>query len=70
MSFYNKLKHKINLSLSDERLYQYLSGNEISYETDYNGFVAVCVEGYVLGFGKVSHNQVKNHYPKGLRLLQ
>ena len=31
------------------------------------GWCLVCINGYSLGFGKVSGGQCKNHYPKGLR---
>ncbi|MBR3841383.1 MAG: RsmF rRNA methyltransferase first C-terminal domain-containing protein [Erysipelotrichales bacterium] len=70
MAFSNNLKNRISLSLDDNRLHQYLCGNEIHYESSLNGYVAVCVNDYVIGFGKISNNQIKNHYPKGLRLLQ
>lgn len=32
-----------------------------------DGWLAVCVEGFPLGWGKRSQDVVKNHYPKGLR---
>lgn len=31
------------------------------------GWCLICVEGYSLGWGKLTGNIVKNHYPKGLR---
>lgn len=62
----SKLKSYVDISLDDERLYKYLSGDVIPSDAD--GWCVVCVEGYALGWGKASGGMVKNHYPKGLRL--
>lgn len=60
---------KLSLPISDERINLYLHGNEISCdEESWNGYGALCVDGYVLGFIKKNQQQCKNHYPKGLRL--
>jgi NOL1/NOP2/sun family putative RNA methylase len=32
-----------------------------------NGWCLVCVDGCSIGWGKLAGNQIKNHYPKGLR---
>lgn len=61
-----ELKSCIDLAVDDERLMKYLSGEVIPCEL--NGWCAVCVEGYGIGWGKCSGGQMKNHYPKGLRL--
>lgn len=62
----SELKSCISLDISDERLIKYLSGEVIPCEQ--NGWCAVCAEGFCIGWGKCSGGQMKNHYPKGLRL--
>lgn len=57
------------LTLSDPRCVEYLSGREIRAVTAADGWCCVIVDGWPLGGGKVSAGQVKNHYPKALRLL-
>ena len=58
----------LELSLDDVRLTAFLHGEQL--ETDLpDGYAAVSVCGMVTGFGKVSGGRLKNHYPKGLRLL-
>lgn len=57
------------LALGEPRTGQYLRGEAISAATAESGWCCVCVDGYPLGGGKVSAGWVKNHYPKGLRLL-
>lgn len=34
----------------------------------YKGYVQICYKNKAIGFGKGDGNQIKNHYPKGLRL--
>lgn len=69
MAMSDVLTNKISLSLDDERIVKYLRGEEIMVEdTSWNGYGAICVDNYVLGFIKKSQQQCKNHYPKGLRL--
>lgn len=63
------VKRVVDLSLSDERLFRFLKGEEIPVEDNIKGYTAVAVEGIVTGFGKVSGGKLKNKYPKGLRLL-
>ena len=57
------------LTLSDPRTVEYLSGREIAAATAADGWCCVTVDGFPLGGGKVSAGRVKNHYPKALRLL-
>ncbi len=58
----------LSLAPNDARLLAFLRGEEITTDTP-DGYTAVAVGGVVTGFGKVSHGRLKNHYPKGLRLL-
>ena len=57
------------LTLGDPRVEQYLQGQTIRPETAVEGWCAVLIDGFPLGGGKVSGGVLKNHYPKGLRLL-
>lgn len=56
------------VDLEDEELaYQYLKGEALNLSAP-KGWVLICYRGYPLGFGKASEGQIKNHYPKGLRI--
>ncbi len=53
----------LHLSLADERVERYLRGE--SFEADGpQGWRLVCVEGYPLGFGKMSQGRLKNKYQR------
>lgn len=58
-----------SLSLDDPRLRAYLHGEEISCIDTLRGYVRVAVENIPLSFGKAANGRLKNHYPKGLRIL-
>lgn len=60
----NKL---LNLSLSEKETLNFIKGQEIN--TNCKGYCGVRVDGIPLGFGKASNGKLKNHYPKGLRLI-
>lgn len=62
----------VMLSAKEASVYisgQTFSGEEIEMvPADVSGgWCLVCVEGFSLGWGKLAGNQLKNHYPKGLR---
>lgn len=59
-----------NLSLDDERLEKYLTGREIDTDNPARGWRLIAVNGYSLGWGKCDGNVIKNHYPKGLRIMK
>ena len=46
---------------------RYQSGEALPAPEDMRGWALAVYEGLVLGFGKASGGQFKNHYPKGLR---
>ncbi|WP_152394349.1 RsmB/NOP family class I SAM-dependent RNA methyltransferase [Paenibacillus guangzhouensis] len=46
----------------------YLRGETLPVPPDHKGWALVTVNGLPLGWGKASGGQLKNHYPKGLRL--
>ena len=47
----------------------FLRGESIPCHPDLSGFTAVAVSGAVCGFGKAVGGALKNHYPKGLRII-
>jgi NOL1/NOP2/sun family putative RNA methylase len=59
----------LDLTLEDSRVNQYLKGEELVVENQEEGWNLVTVDHLPLGWGKVSKGKLKNHYPKGLRLL-
>ena len=58
-------KNEISLSPESKELAAYLHGEAISYAE--RGWCLVKAGAYSLGWGKGDGNQLKNHYPKGLR---
>lgn len=54
-------------ALTEEEAAAYLRGESLRCGEE-RGWTALFYEGYPLGFGKASGGQMKNHYPKGLRL--
>ena len=59
--------NKEELKMGDPRLEGYLRGEEIEAKSCAEGYVAITLEGHVLGGGKCVSGKIKNHYPKGLR---
>ncbi len=59
-------------ALTREDAVRYLKGETLmipSGEEPSPGYHLLCLDGYPLGFGKVNNHMIKNHYPKGLRIL-
>ncbi|MBQ8147771.1 MAG: RsmB/NOP family class I SAM-dependent RNA methyltransferase [Lachnospiraceae bacterium] len=61
-------KNSISLPASDERVVRYLKGETIDVEGT-NGMVLVCVDGYPLGWGKLTNGTMKNKYLAGWRWM-
>lgn len=59
--------HVLNFSAGDSAVSAYLSGGALPAEGE-KGWYLICVDGFSLGWGKLSGGIMKNHYPKGLRL--
>ncbi len=53
--------------LGETEALSYLRGESLRCG-DERGWTVLFYEGYPLGFGKASGGQIKNHYPKGLRI--
>ena len=62
-------RQAVDLKLNSDDIAKFLHGEEIKVDTQLKGYTAVCVEGMTTGFGKVSNGNLKNKYPKGLRVL-
>lgn len=66
----NDVKNYINLALDSSETIGFFEGLSITVDDALKcnkGWSLVCIDGYSAGWGKVSQNQIKNHYPKGLR---
>lgn len=59
---------KNTYELSDEELKTFLSGQSLFVNTN-RGYVQLCYKNVGIGFGKSDGKQIKNHLPKGLRIL-
>lgn len=47
----------------------YLAGSTLPVDSSLRGWVLVCAGDYSLGWGKAAGGVLKNHYPKGLRIM-
>ena len=54
-------------SVDEQQAAAYQRGETLPAPAGLSGFCLVALDGLALGFGKASDEQVKNHYPKGLR---
>jgi 16S rRNA C967 or C1407 C5-methylase (RsmB/RsmF family)/NOL1/NOP2/fmu family ribosome biogenesis protein len=52
-----------------EEIHHYLRGETLKGDHRHTGWLLIKADGFALGWGKESNGQIKNHYPKGLRLL-
>jgi len=68
MALGDKFKRKIELEADSKEIKQYLHGEEIKTDLE-NGWAVVTVGGSALGGAKIVSGVAKNHYPKGLRLV-
>lgn len=62
----NDVQNVLNLSSHSEEIYKYINGETLNC-TGEKGWYLITVDGYSIGFGKLSGDIMKNHYPKGLR---
>lgn len=60
-------RNTLSLPLTEPRIRQYLSGQELADGGISKGYGVVCCEGCPLGGFKASNGRLKNHYPKALR---
>lgn len=60
---------KKTLEVTEKQAVSFLMGETIEAEGLEKGWYLICFQGFPLGFGKYSGGIMKNHYPKGLRIL-
>ncbi len=60
-------RSKKEIALTEAEAAAYIHGDAIPYNGTLKGYCTVSLQGYTLGFGKISDDLIKNHYPKGLR---
>ena len=60
--------HVAMLSSGSQEIRQYLMGQTFSWGGE-KGWYLICVDGYSIGWGKLAGGIMKNHYPKGLRMM-
>ncbi|MCR4779431.1 MAG: RsmB/NOP family class I SAM-dependent RNA methyltransferase [Lachnospiraceae bacterium] len=67
------MKAIVSFKADDERVIKYLKCETIDADTEIkdtiDGYVLVCIEGYPLGWGKVSGKTIKNKYFPGWRMM-
>ncbi len=63
-----EVKNTFNLSKDSLEIQDYLRGQSV-YGDVKDGWTLITVDGYSVGWGKAVKGQIKNHYPKGLRLM-
>lgn len=56
-----------NLAADSREIQAYLRGQTLEAEGE-KGWYLITADGYSIGWGKLSGNVMKNHYPKGLRI--
>lgn len=61
-----QVKKSLNLKSDSLEIRQFLSGQTLMAEGE-KGWYLITVDGYSIGWGKLSGSIMKNHYPKGLR---
>ena len=67
MAYGTRARRKVKLTR--EESFPYLRGETLQADIG-NGWCAVCVEDHPLGLGKAVNGTVKNHLPKGLRMIK
>lgn len=65
---YPKSAFSAAAELEGAALSAFLAGEAIPCDPALSGYVAACVSGHPLGFGKAAGGTLKNHLPKGLRI--
>lgn len=64
----DNVKQSYSYACDSAEIAGYLRGMTIG-EDGIKGWCLICVEGISVGWGKLSNGVIKNHYPKGLRIM-
>ncbi|MBR5251515.1 MAG: RsmB/NOP family class I SAM-dependent RNA methyltransferase [Oscillospiraceae bacterium] len=62
-------KQSVSFAHDSSEMLAYLKGETLQTDEDFKGWCLVCSDGYSTGWAKVTDGTMKNHYPKGLRIL-
>lgn len=63
-----EVKYRYDFSSEGEGIHAYLTGQTFPAEGE-KGWYLITVDSYSIGWGKLTGNIMKNHYPRGLRKL-
>ncbi|MCD8221600.1 MAG: RsmB/NOP family class I SAM-dependent RNA methyltransferase [Clostridiales bacterium] len=61
--------YSLCLPSDSQEIMSYLKGQTLPVDFRYQGWTLVCADRYSVGWGKASAGILKNHYPKGLRIV-
>ncbi len=64
----SNVNQAVDFEFDDPKVQAYLRGETIEHAGE-NGWVLITVNGFGLGWGKRVNGRVKNHYPRGLRIV-
>lgn len=59
---------QVELPAEEPAVHAYLRGESLPLSASRQGWTLVTTDGLPLGWGKASNGEMKNHYPKGLRI--
>jgi NOL1/NOP2/fmu family ribosome biogenesis protein len=67
-----KVQRVCALTLAEDTVHHYLNGETFTVDTEAqgigeNGWCLITIDGFSIGWGKLTGTTMKNHYPKGLR---
>lgn len=62
-------ENEISFPAQSEEITKYLKGEQLSVSAPFTGYGVIAVDGFPLGVVKSAGGVLKNHYPKGLRIL-
>lgn len=63
------VRRRVDYPADSQEIRTYLGGGTLPCEASEKGWVLVCADGFSLGWAKATGGNLKNHYPKGLRIL-
>lgn len=63
------VRQSVDYPADSQEIRTYLGGGTIPCDSSKKGWVLVCADGFSLGWAKAVGGNLKNHYPKGLRIL-
>ena len=61
-------KNKLNFQVNDANLAKYLHGEVLPNDNNFSGYVCIMADNLAIGGAKATGGELKNLYPKGLRI--